>query len=108
MGGEVSASLDYEIAPEELKAQQEAGADVVLLDVREPWEFEIAKIADSKPIPMGDIPARFNQELDPEDHIVVRLPSWRALDECNRMAAAARFRKGAIVAGRDRPLGAAD
>ena len=71
MGGEVSALLDYEIAPEELRAQQEAGGDVVLLDVREPWECEIAKIANSKSIPMGDIPARFNQELDPEKHIVV-------------------------------------
>jgi len=90
-------SLDYEIAPEELKAQQEAGSDVVLLDVREPWEFEIAKIANSKLIPMGDIPARFNQELDPEKHIVV---------VCHH--ASARFRKGAIVARRHRPLVAAD
>src|ERR1035437_9674740 len=71
VGGEVSAAMDYEIAPEELKAQQEAGGDVVLLDVREPLEFEVAKIANSKLIPMGDIPARFNQELDPERHIVV-------------------------------------
>src|ERR1035441_75476 len=71
MGGEMSAATDYEIAPEELRAQQEAGGDVVLLDVREPWECEIAKIANSKSIPMGDIPARFNQELDPEKHIVV-------------------------------------
>ena len=39
--------------------------------MREPWEFEVAKIAGSKHIPMGDIPARFNQELDPEEHIVV-------------------------------------
>ena len=40
----MSASMDYEITPEELKALQEAGSDVVLLDVREPWECEIAKI----------------------------------------------------------------
>jgi rhodanese-related sulfurtransferase len=67
----VSSSLDYEIAVEDLKALQEAGGNLVLLDVREPWEFETAKIAASRLIPMGDIPARFNQELDPEDHIVV-------------------------------------
>ena len=71
MGREMSAVLEYEIAPEDLKAQQEAGADVVLLDVREPWELEVAKIVNSKSIPMADIPARFNQELDPEKHIVV-------------------------------------
>jgi rhodanese-related sulfurtransferase len=63
--------MEYEIAPEELKAQQDAGVEVVLLDVREPWEREVAKIANSKSIPMGDIPARCSQELDPEKHIVV-------------------------------------
>jgi rhodanese-related sulfurtransferase len=67
----VSSALDYEIAVEDLKALRDAGDDVMLLDVREPWEFATAKIADSKLIPMGDIPARFNQELDPEEHIVV-------------------------------------
>jgi rhodanese-related sulfurtransferase len=49
----------------------DAGQDFVLLDVREPWEYEAAHIAGSRHIPMGDIPARFNQELDPEKHIVV-------------------------------------
>ena len=63
--------MDYEIAPEELKSLQDAGSEVMLLDVREPWEFEAARIAGSKHIPMGDVPARFNQELDPEEHIVV-------------------------------------
>ncbi len=64
-------SLDYEISPEELKSLQDSGAAVVLLDVREPWEIETARIEGSKFIPMGDIPAHFNQELDPEGHIVV-------------------------------------
>lgn len=64
--------MDYEIAPEELNSLLlEAISDVVVLDVREPWELDAARIDGSKHIPMGDIPARFNQELDPEDHIVV-------------------------------------
>jgi rhodanese-related sulfurtransferase len=63
--------MNYEIAVEELKSLLEAESDVVVLDVREPWEFETAKIANSQHIPMGDIPARFNQELDPDKHIVV-------------------------------------
>ena len=41
----------------------------VLLDVREPWEIEAAKIAGSVPIPMRDIPAR-SEELDDEEQIV--------------------------------------
>ena len=41
----------------------------VLLDVREPWEWERARIAGSQHIPMRDIPARF-AELDNEREVV--------------------------------------
>jgi rhodanese-related sulfurtransferase len=63
--------MDYEITPEELKALRDAGNDLTVLDVRESWEYEVARIAGSKHIAMGDVPARFSQELDPEDHLVV-------------------------------------
>ncbi|HZR56468.1 MAG TPA: rhodanese-like domain-containing protein [Terriglobales bacterium] len=61
--------LDYEITPEDVKALP--NSEFTLLDVREPWEFEIASIAGSKYIPMGDVPSRAHQELDPDEHIVV-------------------------------------
>ncbi len=35
-----------------------ARAQPVLLDVREPWEFEICRIAGATPMPMKTIPAR--------------------------------------------------
>ncbi len=63
--------MDYEISVIELKALRDSGARHALLDVREPWEIQTARIDGSKHIPMGEIPARFNQELDPEQHIVV-------------------------------------
>jgi rhodanese-related sulfurtransferase len=63
--------LDYEITAEETQAKLKAGETMTLLDVREPWEYEAAHIEGSKHIPMGDIPARANNELDPEEHIVV-------------------------------------
>jgi rhodanese-related sulfurtransferase len=63
--------MDYEITPEEVKGKLDAGETFVLLDVREPWECETALIAGSKLMPMGDVPARAHQELDPEDHVVV-------------------------------------
>lgn len=47
-----------------------AGPRPVLLDVREPWEFEICKLADAILVPMSTIPARM-QELDPEAETVV-------------------------------------
>jgi rhodanese-related sulfurtransferase len=63
--------MDYEITPEEVKSKLEAGEEFVLLDVREPWEFETARIDGAKLIPMGDVPSRAHQELDPEGPIVV-------------------------------------
>jgi rhodanese-related sulfurtransferase len=63
--------MDYEISVTEVKSMRDAGQGFMLLDVRELWEYELARIAGSLHIPMGEIPSRFNQELDPEDHIVV-------------------------------------
>ena len=63
--------MDYEITPEEVKAKLDASQSFLLLDVREPWEFETASLAGSKLIPMGDIPSRAHQDLDPDEHIVV-------------------------------------
>ena len=64
--------LDYEITPAELAARLIA-ADrdgVVLLDVREPAEYSLTRIDGSMLMPMGDVPSRANQELDPESHII--------------------------------------
>jgi rhodanese-related sulfurtransferase len=63
--------MDYEITPEEVKSKLDTGEEFVLLDVREPWEFETARIDGAKLIPMGDVPSRAHQELDPEEAIVV-------------------------------------
>jgi len=63
--------MDYEITTEEVKDKLDAGVSLTLLDVREPWEFETAKIVGAKLMPMGEVPSRAHQELDPEDHIVV-------------------------------------
>jgi rhodanese-related sulfurtransferase len=61
------------IAPADLaKWLADAGrTQPVLLDVREPWEFQTCSIAGSVHIPMGEIPARA-QELDPQaEHVVI-------------------------------------
>jgi rhodanese-related sulfurtransferase len=41
----------------------------VLLDVREPWEWELARLEGAQHIPMRDIPARL-AELDDEREVV--------------------------------------
>ena len=42
-----------------------------LIDVREPWEVATAHIEGAMTMPMGDVPARAHQELDPDEHLVV-------------------------------------
>jgi rhodanese-related sulfurtransferase len=62
--------LDYEISPAdaaELLKEKQAR----FIDVREPWEFEAAHIEGSVLMPMGDVPARAHQELDPDERLVV-------------------------------------
>src|SRR5687767_4692734 len=63
--------MDFETTPEQVKQILEGGESFTLLDVREPWEWEAARIEGSKLIPMGDIPSRAHQELNPDEHIVV-------------------------------------
>jgi rhodanese-related sulfurtransferase len=58
------------IMPNELKSRLEAGEEPVLLDVREPWEFELARIEGSTLIPMSRLEERFT-ELDPDSETVV-------------------------------------
>ena len=63
--------MDFEISAGQVKSMLKRGDKFVLLDVREPWEREKANLEGSKQIPMGDVPSRANQELDPDEHIVV-------------------------------------
>ena len=58
------------VAPRELKTRLEAGDRPVLLDVRERWEFELARIEGSKLVPMSELEQRF-PELDPAAETVV-------------------------------------
>ena len=64
-------NTDYEnITASGLKRRLEAGDRPVLLDVREPWEFELARIEGSTLIPMSELGERFT-ELDPGAETVV-------------------------------------
>lgn len=35
------------------------------------WEYQTARIEGATFIPMGDVPSRGHEELDPDDHITV-------------------------------------
>ncbi len=62
--------LDDEISPSE--AAELIGQHAArVVDVREPWEFSIAHIEGSLPMPMREIPLRARDELDAAERIVV-------------------------------------
>jgi len=50
---------ELETTVEELKARLDRGAPLFILDVREPNEFQIARIPGSTLIPLGELPKRF-------------------------------------------------
>ena len=62
--------LDYEISPSEAAALVKEGK-ARIVDVREPWEFATAHVAGSLEMPMGDVPSRAHQELDPDERLLV-------------------------------------
>jgi adenylyltransferase/sulfurtransferase len=66
-----SLGQEWEITPRELKARLDHdGKDLVILDVREPVEWEIVHFPNAKLIPRGELPERVH-ELDTADEIVV-------------------------------------
>lgn len=56
--------------PAELAAHLQAGNAPVLLDVREPWEWDVCHLPGAILIPMGELPARL-QELNKAAETVV-------------------------------------
>jgi rhodanese-related sulfurtransferase len=62
--------LDYEISANDAAILLTEG-NAKLIDVRELWEFETAHVENSVLIPMGDVPARAHQELDPDERLLV-------------------------------------
>ena len=65
--GDVDAAFETNV--EDLKAHLDKG-DVWLLDVREPREFEIARIPGSTLIPLGELPKRLSEVPTDQDVIV--------------------------------------
>ena len=61
---------DYEISVKDAAALLREGK-AKLIDVREPWEHATASIEGSLLMPMGDIPSRAHQELDPDQHLLI-------------------------------------
>jgi sulfur-carrier protein adenylyltransferase/sulfurtransferase len=72
-GGQELGS-QWETTVEELKARRDRGEDFVLLDVRNPEEWQICRISGAKLLPLGELPARIH-ELDSAHEMVVHCKS---------------------------------
>jgi adenylyltransferase/sulfurtransferase len=70
----VAVTVTGDIEPAEVKAKQDRGDKFVLIDVREPHEFQICRIPGSTLIPLGELPKRLS-ELNPNDEFVMHCKS---------------------------------
>ena len=61
---------DDEITPAQVKEKLDRGDDFVLIDVREPFEWDICNIDGAKLIPLGEVENRID-EIDPDAEIVL-------------------------------------
>jgi adenylyltransferase/sulfurtransferase len=66
--------IEGDITPIDVKAKLDRGDKFLLLDVREPHEYQICNIPSAKLIPLGDLPKRVN-ELDPSTEIIAHCKS---------------------------------
>jgi adenylyltransferase/sulfurtransferase len=71
---QAAAPAEGQMEVTELKAKMDRGDKFVLVDVREPHEYEICRIPGSRLIPLRDLPKRVG-ELNPADEIVVHCKS---------------------------------
>jgi adenylyltransferase/sulfurtransferase len=65
-----TSEMDFEMTVQELKERLDAGEPLTLLDVRNPQEYEVARIPGTVLIPLHELQQR-TDELDPAATIVV-------------------------------------
>ncbi|HTC32819.1 MAG TPA: molybdopterin-synthase adenylyltransferase MoeB [Bryobacteraceae bacterium] len=98
--------MDGDIEPTEVKAKIDRGDRFVLIDVREPHEYQICNIPQAKLIPLGDLPKRVN-ELNSADEIIAHcksgMRSAKAVDFLKQAGfKKVRNMKGGILAWSDK------
>jgi len=92
-GEEAPAMTDgiQEISATELKARQDRGDKLFILDVREPHEYQICNL-NGKLIPLGELPRRVN-ELDSSVEMVVHCRSGKRSADAIHFLQTAGFKK---------------
>jgi adenylyltransferase/sulfurtransferase len=101
-----TAATATEIEPAEVKARIDRHDNFVLVDVREPHEYQICNIGFARLIPLGQLPKRLN-ELNPDDDIVVHCKSGMRSAKAQELLKQSGFKnvlnmKGGILAWSDK------
>jgi adenylyltransferase/sulfurtransferase len=86
-----------QISVKELKNRIDAGEDVFILDVREPYEYQIANIG-GKLIPQNDVPQRL-AEIDRDREIVVQCRSGQRSQRIAEFLQQSGYQKVTNLAG---------
>jgi rhodanese-related sulfurtransferase len=63
--------LEPEISAQAFSELRRQPQPPLLLDVREPWEYQTASLPNSLLMPMGEVASRAHAELDPDAPLVV-------------------------------------
>ena len=87
-----SAGEDWDITAEELAVQLKEGAEIRLIDVREPHEQEISNLEGSEIIPLGQFASRLS-ELDSAEEIVLFCKSGTRSTRALEILVSAGFKK---------------
>ena len=87
-----------EATVEELKTRLDRRESFLLLDVREPQEFEICRIPGSVLIPLGDLPSRLS-ELEGRDDMIVHCKSGVRSGKAVRLLREAGYSKARNLKG---------
>jgi rhodanese-related sulfurtransferase len=71
---------DMQISAKEVNERVGRGDKLLLIDVREQWEYDLAKIPGAKLIPLGTLPANLNTLLEADEVICYCHHGMRSLD----------------------------
>lgn len=61
---------DLQIEPRDVKRRLDRGEKLLLVDVREPWEYELCRLPGAQLVPLGTLASRVAQ-LEPADAVVL-------------------------------------
>ncbi len=93
-----TSAANHDMTVHELKARLDEGNAPVIVDVREPAEFEICRIPGARLIPLGQLASRID-ELDPSAEIVLHCKSGARSAKATALLRARNFAQARNLTG---------